>query len=113
MEKEKKQRTLRQNNAVHKYCTEIADELNAAGIAMDVFVKNISADHTMETVKSLWRAFAKAKYGKTSTADLSSDEITKIYEEVNRHVSQFGIHVSFPSYEEQERLKHYENNGIQ
>lgn len=92
-------RTIQQNKALHKYCTELARELNEAGVGIDVFFKNVEADHTMESVKSLWRGFAKAKYGKDSTAQLTTKEITDIYDEVNRHIAQWGIHLAFPSQE--------------
>jgi gamma-glutamyl:cysteine ligase YbdK (ATP-grasp superfamily) len=100
MEKLKQEkRTNSQNSALHVYCQELANELNGAGVSMQAFVKDIQADHTMESVKSLWRAFAKAKYGKQSTTELTRREINDIYEEVNRHVSQWGIHIAWPSNE--------------
>lgn len=98
-DKHEKIRTERQNRALHKYCTEVATELNNAGIGIEIFFKNIEADHTMESVKSLWRAFAKAKYGKSSTTELTTSEINAIYDEVNRHLATFGIHLAFPSQE--------------
>ena len=92
-------RTIQQNKALHKYCTEVAKELNDAGVTVEAFVKNIQADFSMETVKMMWRAFAKAKYGKESTAELTTKQINEIYDECNRHIAQFGIHVAFPSQE--------------
>jgi hypothetical protein len=44
-------------------------------------------------------AIAKAKYGKERTRDLTRTEVSAIYEEVNRHVSQWGIHIAWPSNE--------------
>lgn len=93
------QRTNAQNRSLHKYCSELATELNNAGVSVAVFMENIEADHTMESVKELWRAFARAKYGKSSTTELTKKEINDIYEEVNRHVSQWGIHIAWPSNE--------------
>lgn len=92
-------RTLQQNKALHKYCIEVAKELNDAGVTVEAFVKNIQADFSMETVKMMWRAFAKAKYGKESTTELTTKQINEIYDECNRHIAQFGIHVAFPSQE--------------
>lgn len=109
-QKQPVQRSSAQNRALHKYCTELASELNNAGIGIDVFFKNVEADHTMESVKSLWRGFAKAKYGKESTTDLTTREINAIYDEVNRHIAQFGIHMAWPSQENTPNyLKSYEN----
>lgn len=103
-QKPPQKRSLSQNRALHKYCSELATELNNAGIGIDVFFKNVEVDHTIESVKSLWRSFAKAKYGKESTADFTTQELNAIYEEVNRHIAQWGIHLPFPS---QEQTKSY------
>ena len=105
-----KQRTIQQNRALHKYCAELAQELNNAGVSVEAVMKNLEADFSMETVKMMWRAFAKAKYGKESTTQLTSKEINEVYDEVNRHISQFGIYMSFPSQENTDNfLKSYEN----
>jgi hypothetical protein len=93
-------RSNQQNRALHKYCTEVAVELNNAGIAHSVFYRDIEADYTMENIKELWRSFARIKYGKTSTAELTTREINEIYDECNRHIAKFGIHIAFPSYQE-------------
>lgn len=106
MESKDNQRTLQQNKSLHKYCQQVATELNNAGVSMEVFIKNIEADHTMESVKSLWRAFAKAKYGKTSTKELTKAQIDQVYDEVNRHLAQLGIHINFPSNNNQINVKY-------
>lgn len=104
------QRSLAQNRSLHKYCEEMATELNNAGIGIDVFFKNVQADHTKESVKLLWQGFAMAKYGKRGTSELTTSELNAIYDEVNRHVAQFGLHLPFPSQEQTENyLKSYEN----
>jgi len=95
-----KQRTSAQNRALHKWCTECAVELSNAGVTVEAFMKNLQADFTMETVKMMWRAFAKAKYGKDSTAELTPKQINEVYEECNRHLATFEIHLSFPSQEQ-------------
>lgn len=91
-----KQRTTQQSKAMHVWCSEVARELNASGISQSVFYRNIEADYTKENIKELWRTFARAQYGKTSTTELTTHEINEIYDECNRHLSQFGIHVPFP-----------------
>lgn len=92
-------RTNPQNRALHKWCTEMADELNNAGITMQAYVRNIQVDNTMESVKMVWRAIAKEKYGKTSTASLTTKELQEVWEEMNRHNAFFGIYMPFPSQE--------------
>lgn len=105
-----KQRSLAQNRSLHKYCQEVANELNNSGISMEVFYKNIQADYTMESVKELWRSFARTKYGKKSTTEFTTKELNEIYDEVNRHLSGFGIHIGFPS---QENTDEYLNSFIE
>ncbi len=106
---EEKQRTPSQNRSLHKYCTELADVLNEHGITIRQLFAEVEADNTMESVKQLWRTFARMKYGKESTKDLTTSEIQKVFEEVNRHISQWGLHMPFPSYENtDEYLKSYE-----
>lgn len=92
-----KQRTLNQNRALHKFCQELSTELNHSGISQTVFYRNIEADFTPENIKELFRSFARTKFSKNSTADLTTSELFEVYEEVNRHISQFGIEMSWPS----------------
>jgi hypothetical protein len=106
---ERKQRSLSQNNSLHRYCTELATELQNSGVPLEVFVRDIEADYTMEAVKEVFRAFGRAKFHKKSTADLTTTEIQACYEEMNRHVSQFGIHMAWPSVENTEEfIRSYE-----
>lgn len=97
--KAEQQRTRQQNKSLHKYCTLLAEELNNHGVSMKAFISDIFVDHTMESVKSLFRAIAEKKYGKTSTASFTTKQIKEVYEEVNRHTSQFGISIAWPSRE--------------
>lgn len=93
-----KKRTGRQNNSIHLYFEEVARELNNSGIDMRVLVKNLQVSHTKESVKGIWRAIAEAKYGKKSTTELTSKEIDEVFDEFNRLLAEFGIHVPFPSH---------------
>lgn len=92
-----KKRTDSQNKSLHLYCTELANELQNTGVPLEVFVHHIEADYTMEAVKEVFRAFARAKFHKSSTADLTTKEIQEVYEEMSRHVAQFGISMAWPS----------------
>ena len=105
MDKEEKKRTLRQNSSLHQYCFEVARECQNAGITVEALVAKIHADVTPELIKDMWRAYAKVKYGKKHTSELTTKEVTEIYEEMNRHLSGFGIHISFPSWSDISRNK--------
>lgn len=97
---EQKKRTTAQNNALHLYCEMLAESLNEAGISQSVFLQGLEVDNSLESVKAVFRALGKAKYGKESTALLTTKECSNIYEEINRQSSKIGIHIPFPSQED-------------
>jgi hypothetical protein len=55
----------------------------------------------METIKSLFRLIGGAKFRKYSTTELTAKELMDCYEEINRHLATKGIHIPFPSIENQ------------
>lgn len=102
--KQKRQRTLLQNKALHKYFTQLSESLNDAGLDMrHVLNQNIDIPWTPENVKNhLWRPVQIGYLEKESTAELSTDEICKIYEFLNRHLSVcLGVSVSWPSLDDE------------
>ncbi len=96
-----KQRTLTQNRAFHLYFTQLAEELNDAGLDMRKVLKpEVEIPWTPENIKNhLWRPIQHAYLNKKSTTELTSQEIDKVYDVFNRHVAKFGIHIPFPSIE--------------
>jgi len=95
------QRTPKQNRSIHRLFSEYADILNECGASIPVILTNIPGiDWTPELVKELWRCFQKAKFGKARTRDLTTQEVSEVYDEVNRYFSGYGIHIPFPSYQE-------------
>jgi hypothetical protein len=97
--KQYKQRTNHQNNSLHLYCTQVSDLLKEHGVTLDVFFQNIEVEPEMESVKKLFQIIAKAKFNKSHTSDLDTTEMTQCYDEVNKHIAQWGLHVDWPSYE--------------
>jgi hypothetical protein len=54
---------------------------------------------TMETVKDyLWRPVQEIYKGKHSTTELTTKEVNQIWEVINRHLGERGVHVPFPSW---------------
>ena len=97
-----KSRTSTQNKALHKYFELLADELNSAGLDMKKTLKQtVDIPWSKETVKDyLWRPIQNAQLEKESTTELTTDEINKVYEVLNRHLGEkLQIHVPFPSSE--------------
>ena len=95
-----KPRTLLQNNSLHKYLTMLAEELQEAGLDMKQILKpHIEIPPTPELLKDhLWRPIQISMFGKQSTTELTTIEVNKIYEVLNRHLGEkFGVHVPWPA----------------
>lgn len=100
MNPEKKTRTLKQNRAMHQYCEDIARTLNEAGLDMRAVLKpGVEISWTKEMVKEyLWKPVQRLKFGSRSTTELTTDQVSKVYEDLNRHLGvEFGEHSPFPS----------------
>jgi hypothetical protein len=100
----KEQRTKLQNKAAHKHWTMLADELNGAGLEMKKVLKpEVEIRWNGNSVKEyLFRPIMTAMFGKTSTTELTTKELTEATEVLSRHLGEkFGIHVPFPSVDEQ------------
>ena len=94
------QRTLQQNRSLHLYFTMLADELNAAGYDMRRTLKpGVDIPWTPDNVKEfLWKPLQHAYLDKESTTELTTKEIDKVYDVLNRHLGETtGVTVVFPS----------------
>ena len=95
----KKRRTLTQNAAMHVYFKLLADNLNGAGYDQRKLLKEtVDMPWSEHSVKEfLWRPIQKAITEKDSTAKLNTQEISEVYEVINRHTAQkLGISVPWP-----------------
>ncbi len=104
MEADKKQRSLPQNNSLHKYCTLLAEELNNAGMDLRAVIRDeIEIPWNKDSVKSyLWKPIQKSLFQKESTTELTTGEVDKVYELLNKTVGErTGVFVPWPSEEEQ------------
>lgn len=94
-------RTLKQNNSLHKYFELLSDEMNNAGFDMKSVLK-VDIPWTPENVKKfLWKPIQKIYIGHDKTSRLKTDEVSKVYEVLNRLIGEkFYIYVPFPNIEE-------------
>ena len=100
-----KKRTAKQNDSLHLYLSQLAQELNDSGQDMRKVLKpTVDIPWSTDTAKRfLWKPIQKVMVDKESTTDLTTDEVDKIYRVLDRHVSEkCGLHVPFPSVEETE-----------
>jgi len=97
---ESQTRSGQQNKAIHVYCELLAIAFNDAGLDMkEVLKPEIDIPWEMKTVKEfIWKPIQKAQLQKQSTTQLDTAEVSKVYETINRHISEkFGVTVEFPS----------------
>lgn len=102
-EKTYPQRTNQQNKALHVLFRLLAEELNNAGLDMRTVLKpEVNIDWNDKMIKEyLWRPVQEVQLGKKSTTELTTVEIDKVFDTINRHLGEkFGLHVPFPSIEE-------------
>jgi len=105
IERKKQSRTNPQNNALHLYFDMLGDVLNESGqdkkIVFSKMKEGVFIEWDKESVKNdLFKPIMKAVTGKTSTAKLTKDEISKLYEVLNRFTAErLGVSVGFPSEE--------------
>ena len=108
--KQLKKRTNQQNKSLHLFLELLSKELNEAGLDMRKVLKpNVDIPWTKENTKEyLWRPIQEALKLKKSTTELTTEEVSQVWEVLNRHLSEkFGVTVPFPS---EEQTKDYLNS---
>lgn len=89
-----------QTRALHLFYTLLADEFNEKGLDIKtVLSKNVEHPWTKDLVKELiWKKVQKSYVGKKSTTQLTTDEVDKIFNVINKFIGEtWGIHIPFPS----------------
>lgn len=101
-----KQRTSKQNNALHKFLADLAQTLNDAGLDQRVVLKpEVEIPWTPDSAKNqLWRPIQKIMTGHESTTDPTTKDYIAIQETLIRHLaSKFGVVPEWPCIETQMR----------
>jgi len=97
------QRTIKQNAGMWLYLSMTAKALNEAGFEMVVTIakKEVQIPWTKDTLKQVvWDGIMVKLLNKESTTELETDEVTQVYEVMNRFTSDtFGVGMNFPSKE--------------
>lgn len=100
IERETGVRSAKQNSSLHLYFELLAAELNSSGYTIQKLLSHaVDLEWSAESIKELlWRPIQKALIKKKSTTQLDRvSEIDQVYDHINRYLSEFGIHVVFPS----------------
>jgi len=93
-------RTTQQNKALHVYFEMLATELNDAGLDMRKALKpHVEIPWDKNAVKEyIWRPVQEAQLGKKSTTAITTKDLDKVFETINRYIGdKHGLHVEFPS----------------
>jgi hypothetical protein len=112
MENKEKQRSPKQNNALHKLFAILATDLNTKGLDAKLILKeNYQILWTPEMIKrDLWKPLQKAMLQKESTASLTPVELQQVYEQLAKIIGEkHGVEIDFPSMEEISKMQSYKN----
>ncbi len=105
------QRTTQQNKALHKYFRELADECLAKGITVAIIIRVLKTWGTHpspDVLKSMFQAIGKSKLEKEHTSEMTTSELSETGEEFINLMALVGSETRFPSKEELEFNKYYE-----
>ena len=94
-----KQRSLRQNSALHLWCDHVAKALTESGQDMKkVLSHHADIPWTQSSVKDyLWRPVQESQTNEKSTTKVKKIDYVKIYDILNRYLSEnLGISVPWP-----------------
>ena len=95
------QRTPAQQRSIELYCKRVANAMNDAGESVQTaFTAEVAI--SQENIKDgMFKVVMHALYpDKTSTTELETDEVTHVYENMNRITAErYGVSMEFPSEE--------------
>lgn len=98
-----KKRSSQENKALHVFFQNISYELNRLGLEFTfrgVKGMDIQTTYTPEIVKDfLWRPLQNALLKKSSTTELTHNDIQMIFDILGKWFAENGIEISFPSIE--------------
>lgn len=107
-------RTSRQNRALHKFFTWVAENLNDNNmfLSRELLSSEYEAEWTPEMVKEvIWRPTQVVLTGKASSTKLTTTELTLVADTVQQGLARKGLSIDFPSMELL-TLEQYGNDNI-
>lgn len=106
-----KTRSGSQNDSLHLWFTQVAEDLNDKGIYQRAVLEQLEhtdVPNSKESIKAIWTVIQKTYIKKDSTTKLNNSDINIIYDALNLALgTKFGVHIPFPCEEE---LKKKGNN---
>jgi len=98
------QRSNPQNNSLHQYCKEVADECINQGITRKTIVEDLGdagIPVTMKFIKEVvWKHFMVGMFGHDSTTKLETYEVKQVEDRVAQHIAElYGMDIEWWSKE--------------
>jgi len=97
-------RTSQQRKSIELYCKLMSEALNDGGIDYVKFLETIKewgyeTPWSQEKVKDQWRLLQSTLFNKESTTELTTNEVTEVYDLMNREFIRLahGVSVEFPN----------------
>lgn len=97
-------RTSQQRKAIELYCKLMSESLNDAGFTYTNFVQvvarnGVQVPFDQEKFKEAWRLVQLSMFKKKSTTELTSQEVTQVYDVINQKFIEMtnGVSVEFPN----------------
>lgn len=98
-----KKRSLQENKALHVLFQNISYELNRLGLEFTyrgIKGMDIQTTYTPEIVKKfIWKPLQDVLLKKSSTTQLTHNDIALIFEILGKYFAEMGVEIQFPSYE--------------
>jgi hypothetical protein len=94
-----KTRSLSQNNALHLYFDQLAEQLNNAGHTYTTLL-GLETRFTGEIIKTaVWKPTQQEMFGIKSTTKLNTQMINELIDVFSLEFGKRGIHLEFPSWQ--------------
>ena len=108
-------RTLQQNKSIHKWCEQIASELNKEKFFIQDVIKLNTKWNMLKVKELIFKPVVQSLYTKDSTTKLNKDEFELIIDTIIRALGTKGIECpDFPNTEDLENITYKKriSNGI-
>ena len=107
-----RERSTQQNKSFYKWIEEVASECEAQGVDRKTMVEDLGDANIPITGKFIkeviWFHYMVAMYGKESTAQLTTKEMTEVEKVVTLHLQEnYGLQTKWPSQDDQSFLETY------